>query len=116
MAVQRKWNNTVTDAARQEAIELFVGLHLADSYKDNGDPVFYARPSDTSVDVLEDLEAKEITHLGSELEGLHLTRHDGKLACEVGDEIGDRDEGQADQPPLACSIEQAMFDALDGAS
>lgn len=84
VAVQRRWNNTVSDAARQMAIEHFVGLDMVDRHDD---PVFYARPSDTSVGHLEDLESNAITHLGSEVEGLHLSRRDGRTF--VQDELCD---------------------------
>ncbi len=85
VAVQRRWNNTVSDAARQQSIELFVGLDLVDRHDDD-DPVFYARPSDTSVGHLEDLESHAITHLSSELEGLDLSRRDGRRFVHVDSE------------------------------
>ena len=89
VAVQRRWNNTVSDAARQQAIECFVGLDMVDRH-DADDPVYYARPSDTSVGHLEDLESTAMTHLGSELEGLDLSRRDGRLSTTcVHDELGD---------------------------
>jgi hypothetical protein len=39
---------------------------------------------------LEDLESTAMTHLGSELEGLDLSRRDGRLSTTcVHDELGD---------------------------
>ena len=84
VAVQRRWNNTVSDAARQQAIERFLGLDLdrSDHTDDGDDPIFYARPGDTSVRHLEDLEATAITHLCSALRGLDVTCRDGKRAVQ----------------------------------
>ena len=107
VAVQRRWNNTVTDASRQEAIELFVGLHLVDGDDEDRDPVYEARPSDTSIYVLEDRESKEITHLGAEIEGLHLTKQDGKLVCQADDDDDDvEDAGEAVLPRVGRSEEE----------
>jgi hypothetical protein len=43
---------------------------------------------------LEDLESTAMTHLGSELEGLDLSRRDGRLSTTcVHDELGDDSAG-----------------------
>ncbi|KAI8110287.1 hypothetical protein M9435_001965 [Picochlorum sp. BPE23] len=92
VAVQRRWNNTVSDAPRQQSIEMFLGLNISrhcpglsmsclDGTHD--DAVFQ------SIVVAEDenelAESKTISNLGEELRALGLKsikKHDGRLALE----------------------------------
>jgi len=83
VAVQRRWNNTVSDAPRQQSIELFLGLNISrhcpglslTSLQDNAeDEVFRFK-----LDENEMAESKAIAHLGAELKALALKKHDGRL-------------------------------------
>lgn len=89
VAVQRRWNNTISDAPRQQSIELFLGLNIFRHFPalsqsphliihDGDDDIFH-----TQIITLEEAtEAKSVSHLGKELDALHLKKHDGKLALE----------------------------------
>lgn len=91
VAVQRRWNNTISDAPRQQSMELFLGLNISRhfpvlsqslqlSMNDEDDTVFQTRP--ITDDEKEALEARSISHVGKELDALHLRKHDGRLAFE----------------------------------
>ncbi len=87
VAVQRRWNNTVSDTARQQSMELFLGLNL---YK------YFPRvrsvvPPHPTIGVQNDLagideddtltEEEELgaAHVAAELESLNLRKHDGRV-------------------------------------
>eukprot|EP00887_Chlorella_sp_A99_P003928 scaffold11.g3928.t1 len=57
VAVQRRWNNTVSDTARQQAIELFLGMNLGRHFP--GMPVLYEDRTDLGPLEPEDLEPPE---------------------------------------------------------
>lgn len=91
VAVQRRWNNTISDAPRQQSMEIFLGLNILRhcpalvqcrhlEVEDDDDPVFQTRTIIEDEKEME--EAKSMTHLGTELGALHLTKHDGRLALE----------------------------------
>ena len=105
VAVQRRWNNTVSDAARQQSIEIFLGMNisrhcpglsLSDLQIDDEDAVFKTRINEDANEVA---ESKTIAHLGAELRSLHLKKHDGRLALEADDEILQPDDQQNDSKP-----------------
>lgn len=102
VAVQRRWNNTVSDAQRQQAIELFLGLNIprhcpglsvSSLQGDSEDDIFNTRLCEDEKEVA---ESHTISHLGEELRALGLTKHDGRLGLRedvdnegAGDAVGD---------------------------
>ena len=83
VAVQRRWNNSVSDAARQQSMEVFLGLNLGR----HAPGVRFAAPHplvDLTGPDPDDAPGEEArpAHLGAELEELHLRHHDGRLGLQ----------------------------------
>lgn len=86
VAVQRRWNNTVSDNARQQAMEVFLGINL-DRYCP-GLQISMEHPlndlSGPDSDDVEDDDDDEVqaAHQAAALSSLHLKHHDGRLGLE----------------------------------
>jgi hypothetical protein len=101
VAVQRRWNNTVSDASRQQSMELFLGLNTSKHFPTlsksphlqmDDDDVFQTQLVTTE----EAKEAKSVSHLGEELQSLHLKKHDGRLALEEDIAFDSKDSKSVD--------------------
>jgi hypothetical protein len=84
VAVQRRWNNTVSDAARQASIEVFLGINVEKHCPGVVLPFNPALcdlqgPDDDDVEEAAEKEEEERVHQGADLEGLHMLKHDGRL-------------------------------------
>lgn len=90
VAVQRRWNNAVSDDARQAAIEVFLGLNIYTHCPGvmipyNPELKDLQGPDQNDVDEVE--EQREEIHHPEELEreGLHLSTQDGRVG--VADDL-----------------------------
>lgn len=86
VAVQRRWNNTVSDTARQQSMEVFLGMNIARHCPGLRLAVQHGPSNDLPGldpdDTLEEEIGHGAAHLGAELEALHLMKHDGRLALQ----------------------------------
>ncbi len=105
VAVQRRWNNSVSDSARQQSMELFLGLNFI-KYFPRVTSVVPPHPqvgvqSDLagidSDDTLQQEEELGAAHAGAELENLHLMKHDGRVGVETP--ISNLEPLEAPPPP-----------------
>jgi hypothetical protein len=91
VAVQRRWNNSVSDIARQQSMELFLGLNL-NKYFPRVTSVVSPHPKEgvqsdlLGIDSDDTFEAEDdelgLMHIGAELENLHLRKHDGRVGLQ----------------------------------
>lgn len=92
VAVQRRWNNTVSDFARQQSMELFLGLNiqrhcpgLALGSPSTGADRMESTLSGLDSDDLLPLEWESQAYLGAGLSKLNLSHHNGRIGVSVGD-------------------------------
>jgi len=109
VAVQRRWNNTVSDSARQQSMELFLGLNMG-KYFPRVKSVVPPHPlagiqSDLlgidEDDTISEEEELGVGHVGAELKNLHLRKHDGRVG--VKEEIANLEPlgGEGEVPSAA---------------
>ena len=86
VAVQRRWNNTVSDTARQQSMEIFLGMNIARHCPGLRLAAQYGALNDLPGldpdDTLEEEMGLGAAHLGAELAALHLMKHDGKIGLQ----------------------------------
>ncbi|KAH7615657.1 hypothetical protein Ndes2526B_g09598 [Nannochloris sp. 'desiccata'] len=115
VAVQRRWNNSVSDSARQQSMELFLGLNMS-KYFPRVTSVVPPHPtagmqSDLAGidedDTLQEEEELGEAHVGAELENLHLRKHDGRVG--VDEEISNLEPLEAPQSTAAAQAESSSL-------
>ena len=131
VAVQRRWNNTVSDSARQQSMELFLGLNmgrhspglrLVDQHSVATD--LQGLDADDTLETEEDGGVEEVGRLGAQLEALHVKKHDGRVGLQEdlrnlepvdvsakSDEDGDEDDG--DHEDVSDGDNEKEEEALD---
>jgi hypothetical protein len=126
VAVQRRWNNTVSDSARQQSVELFLGLNV-----DRHCPgLWLAAPRGPVADLAgpddDDTAAGDAAAvglaaraLGAELEALHLTKHDGRLGLQEDlrnlEPLASGEAGAAAGTPESADEEEEEKEAVETA-
>jgi len=87
VAVQRRWNNAVSDTSRQQSIEVFLGLHLERNFpgvhvRTNGGLPFSDLSGPDPDDVEQADQGPEAVHTCEELSSLKMTHHDGRFGVQ----------------------------------